>query len=104
MSPDYTSKDIERFWSKVAVTDDPDSCWEWQRAKSDKGYGKCGLGKRTFLAHRIAYLLTNGQLPELDVLHHCDNPACCNPRHLFLGTHQDNMNDMKLKERNFIPS
>jgi hypothetical protein len=65
-------------------------CWEWQGRKSDKGYGRF---KKT-RAHRIAYTLVHGPIPEgLIVRHSCDNPACCNPKHLLVGTHQDNMDD-----------
>lgn len=75
-------------------------CWEWQRARDPHGYGRTWLDGRTFLAHRAAYLLFRGDIPPgLDVCHHCDNPPCINPEHLFLGTHLDNMRDMFAKGR-----
>jgi hypothetical protein len=92
-----------RFWSKVAVSNNPDECWEWQKGKSHDGYGYISIGgrkgKRTY-AHRIAWEFKNGTIPSgLFVLHSCDNPACCNPKHLFLGTRQDNSKDKVNKGR-----
>ncbi len=88
-----------RFWPMVA-TGKPDECWIWRRAIDREGYGRFSFeGKRRF-AHRIAYFLTHGEIPSgLSVLHRCDNPLCVNPRHLFLGTHQDNMRDRDEKGR-----
>lgn len=87
----------ERLWSKVNKTDD---CWIWTGATKQFGYGQIGVDGQTKLAHRVAWELTNGQIPEgLEVCHHCDTPSCVNPAHLFLGTHEDNMLDMKSKGR-----
>lgn len=76
-------------------------CWEWQGARNARGYG-CyypAMGVK-FLAHRYAYQQAFGAIPEdLEVCHRCDNPPCCNPDHLFLGTHVDNMADMVAKDR-----
>ncbi|MFG2001658.1 helix-turn-helix domain-containing protein [Spirillospora sp. NPDC048911] len=90
----------ERFWSKVAITD-PDSCWEWQRSRFPKGYGqfRMSTGESPRKAHRIAWMLTHGDAGMLWVLHRCDNPPCCNPNHLFLGTAGDNVEDMIAKGR-----
>lgn len=97
---------VDRFWSKVRKADG-DACWEWTAAKFPKGYGKVALprakGSAQTLdgAHRVAWMLINGPIPaNLWVLHKCDNRACCRPDHLFLGTHQDNMDDMIAKGRN----
>lgn len=92
----------ERFWIKVAMTADPDKCWEWQSSKCSTGYGKFSTVERTNdYAHRLAWVFTYGAIPKgLHVCHHCDNPPCVNPNHLFLGTHQDNMRDRELKGRN----
>lgn len=94
----YTPKQAARFWAKVdrqAV----DACWEWTGYKVG-GYGRTELNQKTFFAHRLAWIVTNGAIPEnLKVLHNCDNRACCNPAHLFLGTHEKNMQDMKSKGR-----
>lgn len=90
----------ERFWSHVNRV--AGGCWPWQ-ACNLRGYGRFtvrALG-RGFYAHRFAWELTHGPIPDgLHVLHRCDNPPCCNPDHLFLGTHLDNIADMIAKGRN----
>lgn len=89
-----------RFRTKVEVTG-ADECWNWKAARQSKGYGSFGteLG-RTELAHRIAYRLQVGEIPEgLLVMHSCDNRLCCNPKHLRLGTIADNNYDAYLKGR-----
>lgn len=93
----------ERLWPKVDTTGGVDSCWEWLAAKKQGGYGKIGIGGKYggwVLAHRVAWELENGQIPSgLVVCHKCDNPGCCNPSHLFLGTQPDNLADMRRKGR-----
>lgn len=90
---------IARFWSKVAVLRD-NECWLWNAFRNDRQYGMFGIGRHIFLASRVAFVAANGVDPaELEVLHQCDNPPCCNPFHLFLGTHQDNMDDTVRKGR-----
>lgn len=75
----------------------PDECWEWQGRRSAKGYGR---GPHNEPAHRFAYRMLVGRIPNgMLVCHHCDNPPCCNPAHLFVGTHADNMDDMVAKGR-----
>jgi len=94
-----TAKDISRFWSKVDKADD-NSCWLWKGARNKKGYGMFRLWPKMIRAHRVAYQLTHGEIQEgLLVCHTCDNPPCCNPSHLFLGTVQDNVNDKMKKGR-----
>jgi hypothetical protein len=90
-----------RFWSKVSITSNNDLCWNWQAYCTKDGYGRFRYdGKKMILSHRLSWILINGQIPDrLQVLHSCDNPACCNPKHLFLGTHQDNMKDKIAKKR-----
>lgn len=86
-----------RFWAKVNKTE---GCWLWTGARSN-GYGRFSLHSRLDLAHRVAWLLTHGEIPDgLWVLHRCDNRTCVNPDHLFLGTCQDNVTDMVVKGRN----
>lgn len=88
------------FWRKVDKTSSPSGCWLWTGNKHPRGYGTIMLARHTYRAHRYAYLITYGELPEgMEVCHRCDNPPCVNPNHLFLGTHQDNMDDMKAKGR-----
>jgi len=90
----------DTFWVRVAVTANPDRCWEWQRSRDKKGYGVVGRNNKTIKAHRYALSLTTGEMPDhLSALHTCDNPPCCNPSHLWWGTLGDNNADMKAKGR-----
>jgi hypothetical protein len=92
---------MKRIWDKVEKSD---SCWNWTAAKNKKGYGLLNtkISKST-LAHRVIWELINGEIPKgMLVCHHCDNPSCVNPGHLFLGTNDDNMLDRKLKGRNIL--
>lgn len=75
-------------------------CLEWSMARQPGGYGAVTIERRVWLTHRLSWLLHKGEDPgDLDVLHHCDNPSCCNPDHLFLGYHRDNMADKARKGR-----
>jgi len=98
--PTLSEKDKKRFFSYVKING-PDDCHEWQGYTTPKGYGLIGLGKKLFLTHRVVYFLEfNRQPDELCVCHRCDNPSCCNPFHLFLGTIGDNNADKMEKGRN----
>lgn len=94
----------ERFDEKVDKTGGPDACWVWTATKNNQGYGMLQMqvrgqnGKR--LAHRVSYILHRGRIRHSAcVLHRCDNPACVNPKHLFLGSYKDNYDDMVSKGR-----
>lgn len=87
------------FDPRVAVAG-PADCWPWTGARKDSGYGVLSIGGRLVRAHRAAWEAANGLIPEgLCVCHRCDNPPCCNPAHLFLGTYADNNRDMARKGR-----
>ncbi len=86
-----------RFWDKVSKTD---GCWLWNGMRTHSGYGRFRIGGKICRAHRIAWELVYGTIPEgIFVLHKCDNRVCVNPEHLFLGSHNDNMKDMVKKNR-----
>lgn len=90
----------QTFWGNVEASAS-DGCWEWQRYRDRKGYGRHNWnGRPGTLAHRLAFQLATGIDPSgMLVCHHCDNPPCCNPAHLFLGTDADNAHDMIAKGR-----
>jgi hypothetical protein len=90
---------IDRFWSKVDIQSEND-CWNWIAGVDTPGYGGFKYNGKKISSHVMAWILTNGEVPnKLWVLHICDNRLCCNPRHLFLGTQLDNNRDMFKKGR-----
>jgi hypothetical protein len=97
----------ERFWEKVKKGE-PNECWEFQGAKNPDGYGIFYIDKqhiRSGGAHRAAWIFSNKtEIPQgLKVLHSCDNPPCCNPAHLSIGTQAENVYDMVAKKRHRCP-
>jgi len=86
-----------RLWKK---TDRTETCWVWRGGLTQAGYGTISLERKRLLVHRVSYELARGPISDgLHVLHHCDNPPCLNPDHLFLGTQQDNVADRVSKGR-----
>lgn len=95
--PSCSRKTHHGFWGGVEKRS-RNSCWLWKRAISSHGYGTLSVNRRPFGAHRMAWILSKGPIPDgLMVCHRCDNPPCCNPKHLFIGTHLDNMADRQVK-------
>lgn len=87
------------FWSKVQINPG-NSCWEWTGCLNSKGYGCIGLNGKVRLAHRAMLEYLHGEIPPKMVgMHACDNPKCVRPSHLSIGTHQQNMADMRAKGR-----
>lgn len=89
----------QRFWRHVEIGG-ADDCWPWRGASTRQGYGTVRAGRSSTSAHRMAWLLTQGPIPDgLCVLHSCDNPPCCNPAHLWLGTASQHAQDSIRKGR-----
>ena len=90
----------DRYWPKVDRGGGIKACWPWTGEKSTDGYGRISLAGGKVQAQRLAWEFTYGPIPPgLEVCHSCDNPPCCNPAHLFVDTHQGNMDDMWRKGR-----
>jgi len=97
--PILSKSDITRFLSKF-IKSTPKKCWEWKASLSSNGYGKFSIKHKCYGAHRIAYFLYHKIDPFNKLIcHHCDNKKCVNPKHLFLGTSQDNRDDCVKKKR-----
>lgn len=89
-----------RFFAKVDASGGPDACHVWTASRYPSGYGQFGFDGSTIGAHRMAWMIEYGEIPAgMLVLHRCDNRPCCNIRHLFIGTQQDNIDDMMAKGR-----
>lgn len=100
---DLSPADIARFW-RMVDTRDSGQCWPWKGA-TGMGYGRLKISGRLYSAHRLAFLIANGPIPEGDgyhgtvVRHACDNKACCNPAHLTIGSQRDNCRDTGSRNR-----
>lgn len=94
-----TEQDIKKFWSFISCPG-PKPCWLWKQGGHTFGYGSIQFRGERHLAHRLAWCLTHGDIPEgKHVCHKCDTPQCCNPSHLFIGTAKDNQDDCTIKRR-----
>lgn len=94
----------ENFFAHCDQSRGPEACWPFLRSKNSRGYGKVWVDGRCLEAHRFAYSIENGSVPDgLCVLHHCDNPPCCNPSHLYAGTQKQNAADRENRGRGNQP-
>ncbi|MCO5195548.1 MAG: HNH endonuclease [Anaerolineae bacterium] len=100
LTPTYRKQLEQRVWSKIERAA-PNRCWLWGASTDRSGYGKISVHGRMIIATRVVYELATGQSLTRDqvICHRCDNPACCNPAHLFVGSQSDNMDDMHRKQR-----
>lgn len=90
-------KSVHRLLRKIDYADN--GCWEWNGSQDSHGYGKMNFQGRMRRTHVISFIIHRGSINEMLVLHSCDNRKCCNPEHLFLGTHADNCLDKVRKNR-----
>ncbi len=96
LNPKNTLEDV---WKKIDKRTE-DECWEWMGCKNWDGYGTIKINQILWGVHRLVYELTYGSIPkELFVCHKCNNPSCCNPKHLYVGTPKDNMDQRDREER-----
>lgn len=97
-----SNKDIERFLSKVDKKDSKD-CWPWKGPLRGKGYGYIGINGKKIKANRVAWTIANGPIPKGKlILHKCDNATCCNPAHLYAGTHCENNLDREYRGSGYL--
>lgn len=103
MYTDYMGRPANRpaqFWKRVDKTAGPSACWLWTGFRYASGYGRADMNWKQWLAHRLAYYLTHGAIPDGTIIRHtCDTPSCCNPKHLIAGTQKDNIRDMDIRQR-----
>ncbi len=94
-----SADDSLRFWSKVNKSGGPAACWPWTEGAFPRGYGQFWAVGHTYRSHRVAYFFAYGEIGNNLVRHKCDNPPCCNPTHLELGSNDQNMEDMVIRGR-----
>ncbi len=93
-----------RFWSKVIIGA-ADECWEWTASRTPQGYGRFSFEGGGKYAHRAAWILLHGSIPDgMCICHHCDNPACVNLEHLYLGDAKSNRQDCVRRDRAVLPA
>ena len=90
---------IERIWSLIEKTE---TCWIWHGLRDHAGYGRVVLDGKRWRVHRLLFSWKIGHDSTLFILHHCDNPPCCNPAHLYEGTPADNSHDMVVRGRSLV--
>ena len=97
------SKSLFVQFAESVEVDEPDKCWLWQgnTLKTGLGYGRINANRKSYLAHRLSYQFLVGEIPQdMLVLHHCDNPRCVNPHHLYAGDHKSNAIDRATRKPN----
>lgn len=101
---ELSNSDIRRFWSKIEIKLE-NECWNWIPKPHKTGYSHFRVKNKIYKGNRIAWIITNGDIPEDKpyILHSCHNKRCCNPNHLRAGTQQENMDDMYHAKRNNHP-
>lgn len=98
--PELTDKQFLRFRYNIDDSGDEDACWPWVGGRKSGEYGIFSINYENLIASRVAFKIANGKDPEgFDVCHSCDNPPCCNPKHLWLGTRSENIRDSFQKGR-----
>ncbi len=95
----FSADQIGSFFEKICP-EPMSGCWLWTGSGNQRGYGLFFVNRKCISTHRASWVIHNGEIPKkMHVLHKCDVPACVNPQHLFIGTHQDNMRDMMEKRK-----